>query len=172
MGRRVGGDVTIPTPCNFIYPTRLASEARWREGPQLDADLQTRVVGQNRRSSNQAIRTASPELQKPLNREVRRLLSLMTLAATVPTTTPITSGRQARRPDMIKMPTAMPDAGQNTATSEGAESKPSPSRAARSRRERRHPPRPKRIHPLPRRGAGGQQISVTSTKSACRLPGF
>jgi hypothetical protein len=32
---------------------------------------------------------------------------------------------------MIKTPAAMPDAGQNTATSDGAESKASPSRAAR-----------------------------------------
>jgi hypothetical protein len=49
----------------------------------------------------------------------------------VPTITPTTSAGNVRRPDMIKIPAAIPDAGQNTATSEGAESKASPNRAAR-----------------------------------------
>src|SRR5215467_1097257 len=90
------------------------------------------VNGQpNHRSSSQATRTASPALQKPLNTDVARLLSLIRLAATVPTTTPMTSAGRARGPNVIKIPAARPDAGQNTATSEPAVSKARPRRAAR-----------------------------------------
>src|SRR5215510_11157392 len=85
----------------------------------------------NHRSKSQATSTASPALQKPLHSEVTALLSLMTLAATVPAITPTTTANRARRPDKIRMPTAMPDAGQKTATSVGDESSASPNRAAR-----------------------------------------
>src|SRR5215510_5953823 len=85
----------------------------------------------NQRSISQATRTASPALQKPLNVEVRRLRSLRRLAAMVPTTRPITTAGHACRRVMIRMPAAMPDAGQNTATSEGTARSASPSRAAR-----------------------------------------
>jgi len=47
------------------------------------------------------------------------------------TTTPITGAKRARGPTALKKPAAMPDAGQNTAMSEPAESKASPRRAAR-----------------------------------------
>src|SRR5262249_11437600 len=73
----------------------------------------------NQRSKSQAIRTASPALQNPLSTEVKRLLSLMRLAATVPASTPTTTATPARRPAEIRMPAAIPDAGQNTATLEG-----------------------------------------------------
>jgi hypothetical protein len=85
----------------------------------------------NHRSSSQATRTASPALQNPLRMEVVRLLSLMTLAATVPTTTPTMSATPIRRPATTKIPAAIPDAGQNTATSEGLAIKESPSWAAK-----------------------------------------
>src|SRR5262245_16688001 len=85
----------------------------------------------NRRSSSQANRPASPAFQKPLRMEVERLLSLMRLAAMVPTTTPTTSATPTRRPAAIRIAPAMPDAGQNTATSEGLASNDSPSWAAK-----------------------------------------
>src|SRR5262245_59840500 len=85
----------------------------------------------NHRSKSQAASTASPALQKPLHSEVKALLSLITLAATVPAITPTRTANRARRPDKIRMPTAMPDAGQKTATSVGDESSASPNRAAR-----------------------------------------
>src|SRR5262245_62649566 len=88
-------------------------------------------AGPNQRSSNQATSTASPALQKPLKNEVARLLSLKRLAAMVPAITPITTAGRARRPNVIRMPAAKPEAGQKTATSDGAESSASPSRAAR-----------------------------------------
>ena len=46
-------------------------------------------------------------------------------------TTPTTSATPARCPAATKIPTAIPDAGQNTATSEGLASKESPSWAAK-----------------------------------------
>jgi len=55
----------------------------------------------------------------------------MRSAPTVPTTTAITTAGSPRRPNTIKMPAATPNAGQNTAKSEDAEIKASPSRAAR-----------------------------------------
>jgi hypothetical protein len=58
-------------------------------------------------------------------------LWLMKPEATVPATTPATSAGTARRPKAIEMPAAMPDAGQNTARSEGPEINATPSRAAR-----------------------------------------
>ena len=88
-------------------------------------------AGPNQRSSSQATRIASPALQKPLSIEVIRLLSPKRLAAAVPITTPTTSAEYARRPDTIRKPAAMPDAGQNTATSEGCASNKSPSWAVR-----------------------------------------
>src|SRR5262245_30687092 len=76
----------------------------------------TKVHGRpNQRSSR---RTASPAFRGPLSRQVTRLLLLMKSAATVPTTTPITTAGRARRLNAIKMPAATPDAGQNTAKSE------------------------------------------------------
>src|SRR5262245_18684389 len=88
-------------------------------------------AGPNHRSTNQARMIGSPMLQKPLNTEVARLRSLNTFAATVPIITPIASAGRARRPKAIRMPAAMPDAGQNIATSLGATSKESPSRDAK-----------------------------------------
>src|SRR5262249_8738279 len=85
----------------------------------------------NHRSSSQANRTASPALQNPLRMEVQRLLSLMRLAATVATTTPTTSATPTRRPAAIRIAAAIPDAAPQTATSEGAASKESPSWAAK-----------------------------------------
>src|SRR5262245_10082284 len=76
----------------------------------------------NHRSRSQAARTASPALQKPLKVEVQRLLSLTRLAAMVPTTTPSTSAGRTRRPNVIRIPAATPEAGQNTATSVGLRS--------------------------------------------------
>src|SRR5215470_11816657 len=85
----------------------------------------------NQRSSSQAARTASPAFQKPLSRDATKRKSRTRPAATVPTTTPITSAGSARRPNTIKIPAATPDAGQNTAKFGDAEIKESPSRAAR-----------------------------------------
>src|SRR5215471_16007303 len=73
----------------------------------------------NHRSSSHAARTASPALQRLLNVAVRRLRSLTRLAARVPITKPITSAGYARRFEMIRKPTARPDAGQKTAAPEG-----------------------------------------------------
>ena len=53
----------------------------------------------------------------------------MMLAAMVAAITPITTGARARRPHVTRIPTAMPEAGQKTATP--SVSKASPSRAAR-----------------------------------------
>ena len=50
-------------------------------------------VRPNHRSINQAVKTASPALQTPLNIEVQRLLSLMTLAAMVAAMIPMTTSR-------------------------------------------------------------------------------
>src|SRR5262249_39364274 len=55
----------------------------------------------------------------------------MRLAATVPTITPTRIAARKRRFDRMKMPAAIPDAGQNTATSEGVASSASPRWAAR-----------------------------------------
>src|SRR5215467_12713960 len=82
----------------------------------------------NHHSSSEATNTASPGLQKPLHSEVETLLSLRTLAARVPAITPMTTAISARRPDRIRIPAATPEAGQNTATSEGDESSASPNR--------------------------------------------
>src|SRR5215467_11003208 len=87
----------------------------------------------NHRSSSQANRTASPALQSPLRMAVEGLLSLMRLAATVPTTTPTTSATPTRRPPAIRIAAAIPDAGENTATSDGWASKESPSWAAKKK---------------------------------------
>ena len=92
----------------------------------------TKVNGQPKhRSSRHAAMTAPPAFQEPLSRQVTRLLLLMRLAATVPTTMPITTAGSARRPNTFKMPAATPDAGQNTVKSEDAETKVRPSRAVR-----------------------------------------
>src|SRR5262249_5972995 len=85
----------------------------------------------NQCSIKPATRTASPALQKPLKSEVQRLLSLVRFAATVPTITPTTSAERMRGWNMIKTPTAIPDAGKKTATSDGRESKASPPSAAK-----------------------------------------
>src|SRR5262249_905162 len=85
----------------------------------------------NHCSSSQAAKTASPALQKPLQVEVQRLRSFVRLAAMVPTTTPNTSAGRASRPNVMRIPAATPDAGQNTATSVGVESKETPSFAAK-----------------------------------------
>src|SRR5215831_9940064 len=53
----------------------------------------------NHRWSSQANRTASPALQRPLRTDVGGLLSLMRLAATVPTRTPTTSATPPDDPD-------------------------------------------------------------------------
>src|SRR6516164_5439021 len=105
-------------------PAAAKKPATWRKSANLNGLP-------NHHSSNQATSTASPALQKPLHSEVKTLLSPMTLAATVPAITPMTTAMSAHRPNRIRMPAAMPEAGQNTATSEGDESSASPNRAAR-----------------------------------------
>jgi hypothetical protein len=85
----------------------------------------------NQRSRSQTTTTGSLAAQTPLRTEVRRLLSLIMLAAKVPAITPTTRAGRARRPRMIRRPTAIPEAGQNTATSPCSVRKASPSRAAR-----------------------------------------
>src|SRR5262245_28881167 len=92
----------------------------------------TKVNGQpNHRSSSHAATTAAPAFQEPLSWQVTRLLLLMRLAATVPTTMPITTAGSARRPNTFKMPAVTPNAGHNTAKSEDAETKARPSPAVR-----------------------------------------
>ena len=61
-------------------------------------------AGPNQRSSSQATRSASPALQKPLSIEVIRLLSPRRLAVAVPSTTPTTSAKYARRPETMRKP--------------------------------------------------------------------
>src|SRR5215467_4301373 len=90
----------------------------------------------NHRSSSQATSMASPALQNPLRMDVERFLSLRRLAATVPRTMPNTEANPARRPAAIRIPAASPEAGQNTATSEGVASKDSPAGRPRNRRQR------------------------------------
>jgi hypothetical protein len=74
---------------------------------------------------------ASAALQHPTKIEAKKLLLLRMLAAAFPTTTPIIRAGRARGPVAIKKPAATPDAGQNAAMSECAESKACPRRAAR-----------------------------------------
>src|SRR6516165_3375082 len=148
-----GATITIPTPSdkNHARQTSQYGAAVWNRvivaaPPRAEAAAPRQAAAAkpstrrrsskangrpNQRSINPATKTVSPALQKPLNSEVQMLLSLMRLGATVPRITPTTIAGEKRRFAMIKMPAAMPDAGQNTATSEGADSKASPNRAAR-----------------------------------------
>src|SRR5262245_4152506 len=82
---------------------------------------------------------ASPLLEQPCRRDhltgipgaidkAGHEASVIRLAATVPTTTPITTAGSARRPSTIIMPAATPDAGQTITRSEDAEIKARPSR--------------------------------------------
>src|SRR5262245_3351761 len=103
-----GATITMPTPsdknhvrqasqngaalCSKVFATpptaevAVARPAAARKPPTRPKS--PNVNGQpNHRSSSQATRTASPALQKPLNMDVAKLLSLIRLAEEVPTVT-------------------------------------------------------------------------------------
>src|SRR5262249_29479976 len=70
----------------------------------------------NQRSSSQAVSSACPALTKPKTRESEATLPIATLARMVAIATAAATGKRAVGPNTIKAPTAMPAAGQNTAT--------------------------------------------------------
>src|SRR5262252_9385512 len=70
----------------------------------------------NQYSSSQAVKRDRPALMQPKAMASQGLLPIRTLQATVPRTTAAATGRRAFGPKAISAPTAMPAAGQNTAT--------------------------------------------------------
>src|SRR5262249_6065470 len=122
---RVGGGFPGPGHRKAVAMPAAATKAKTR---RKSPNVKGRPY---QRSSSQAAKTASPALQMPLKVEVQRLRSPMKLAAMVPTTTPSTSAGRTRGPNVMRIPAATPDAGQNTATSVGMESKASPSCAVK-----------------------------------------
>ena len=130
----------------------------------------TKVNGQPKhRSSRHAAMTAPPAFQEPLSRQVTRLLLLMRLAATVPTTMPITTAGSARRPNTFKMPAATPDAGQNTAKVRGRSDQGEPKPGCQKISDGDGARRAECSYPPAHSGILSYQKSVNPRGCGCRL---
>ena len=99
-------------------PTTRGSVSRLKAGP-------------NQRSINHIASSASPALHRPKAKAPQTLLSPMRLAARVAAITPAATGKRAPGPSAISIPTARPEAGQNTATRSAVVRSASPNCAVR-----------------------------------------